>query len=143
MHAPLILLGFWAFAFVTLCLALVLLHLYSDLIGYDFMLHSLGKEAFLVEICSLIEAASVWVVITYLPGATRALIVPAMLIFVICMRAHLEDWNRFDPGLVRMFQFIIGAIVVSLFGGHFGAALIIAVVFAGALAVIGSIAKGP
>jgi len=142
MHAALILLGFWALAFVTLCLALLLLNIYSDLIGYDFMLHNLGKEALVAGICSLIEAASVWVVITYFPGATRGLIVPALLIFVIYMLAHLEDWNRFDPGLVLMFQFVIGAIAVSLFGGHFGAALIITVVFAGALAVIGSIARG-
>lgn len=142
MHAALVLLGFWAFAFVSLCLALLLLNIYSDLIGYDFTLHSLGKELFLAGICSLIEAASVWVVITFLPGAARALIVPGLLIFVIYMLAHLEDWNRFDPGLVLMFQFVIGAIAVSLFGGNFGAALVIAVVFAGALAVIGSIAKG-
>jgi len=142
MHAALILLGFWAFAFVSLCLALLLLNIYSDLIGYDFMLHGIGKEAALAGICSLIEAASVWVVVTYFPGAARALIVPAMLIFVIYMLTHLEDWNRFDPGLVLMFQFVIAGIAVTLFGGHFGAALIIVVVFAGALAVIGSIAKG-
>lgn len=69
MHAALVLLGFWAIAFVSLCLALLLLNIYSDLIDYDFTLHSIGKELFLAGICSLIEAASVWVIITYIPGA--------------------------------------------------------------------------
>ena len=122
MHAALILLGFWALAFVTLCLALLLLNIYSQFIGYDFTLHSAGKEALVAGICSLI--------------------VPALLVFVIYMLAHLEDWNRFDPGLVLLVQFAIAAIAVALLGGNFGAALIIAVVLAGALAVIGSIAKG-
>ena len=142
MHPAFILLGFWALAFVTLCLALLLLNIYSNLIDYDFTLHGLRKEAILAGVCSLIEAASVWVVVTYLPGATRALILPVLLIYVIYMLAHLEDWNRFDPGLALLFQFIIVVIVVSLFGGHFGAAAIVTVVFVGALAVIGSFAKG-
>jgi len=142
MHPVFILLGLWAFAFVSLCLALLLLNICSNLIDYDFTLNGLRKEAILAGICSLIEAVSVWIVATYIPAATRALILPALLIFVIYMLAHLEDWNRFDPGLVLLFQFVIGAIAVSLFGGHIGAAVIITVVFAGVLAVIAGIARG-
>lgn len=141
MHPVFMLVGFWALAFISLCLALLLLNIYANLIDYDFMLHNLGKEAILAGVCSLIEAVSIWAVATYLPGAARALIVPALVVFVIYLLAHLEDWNKSDPGLVLIFQFVIGLVALCLFGGHFGAAVIIAIVFAGALAVIGGIAK--
>lgn len=75
-HATLLLLGLWLFAFVSLCLALLLLNIYSDLIGYDFALYGLRKELILAAICSLIEAVSVWAVKTYVPGAARALLAP-------------------------------------------------------------------
>ena len=142
MHPAFILLGFWTFAFISLCLALLLLNAYSNLIDYDFTLHGLRKELILAGVCSLIEAVSVWIVVAYLPGATRALILPAMLVAVIYLLAHLEDWNRFDPGLVLIFQLAIGMTAMYLMRGYFGSAALIAVVFAGVLAVIGSIAKG-
>lgn len=142
MHATLVLLGFWAFAFVTLCLALVALNIYSNVIDYGFTLNSVGKEAALAAVCALIEAASVWVVVTYLPAATRSLFIPFILIALIYTLAHLEDWNRFDGVIVLAFQLTIGGFFACLFSGNFGAALVIAAVFAGALAVIGSIAKG-
>ena len=142
MHATLVLLGFWAFAFVTLCLALVALNIYSNMIDYGLTLNSAGKEAALAAVCALIEAASVWLVVTYLPAATRALFISFMLIALIYTLAHLEDWNRFDGVIALAFQFAIGGFLVCLFSGNFGAALVIAAVFAGALAIIGSIVKG-
>lgn len=141
MHPAIILMGIWVLAFISLCLALLLLNIYSNLIDYDFTLHSLGKEAILAGICSLIEAGSVWAVATYLPAAARALIVPVMVVFVIYLLAHFEDWNKYDPGLVLIFQLVIGLVAMCLFGGHFGTALIIVIVFAGGLAVVGGIAK--
>ena len=142
MHAALVLLGFWVFAFVTLCLALVALNIYSDLIDYGFTLNSVGKEVTLAAICSLIEAASVWAVVTYVPAAARALFIPILVIALLYTLAHLEDWNRFDGLIVVVFQIAIGGFLACLFTGNFGAALIIAMVFVGALAAIGSIAKG-
>lgn len=58
------------------------------------------------------------------------------------MVTHLEDWNRFDAGFVLIFQFAIGGIVGAVLTGNFGAALILAFVFGGGLAVVASIAKG-
>jgi len=142
MHAALVLLGFWVFAFVTLCLALVALNIYSNLIDYAFTLNSVGKEVTLAAICSLVEATSVWVVLTYFPAATRALLIPTLLIALIYTLAHLEVWNRFDGIIVLVFQFAIGGFLACLFTGNFVAALAIAILFSGALAVIGSIAKG-
>jgi hypothetical protein len=141
MHPAFIFLALWAFAFISLCLALLLLNIYSNVINYDFVLHGLRKEAVLAGVCSLIEGGSVWIIVTYLPAATRALILPALLIFVIYLLAHLEDWNRFDPGLVLIFQFVIGATAMALFRGYFGAAAIIVVVFLGVLAAVAGIAR--
>lgn len=142
MHACLLLAGFWAFAFVTLCAGLVLLNMYSDLIGYDFALNGIRKELILAAVCSLIEGASAWAVASYAPGATRALLIPVLLVGLIYMVAHLEDWNRFDAGFVLVFQFALGGIGGALLSGYFGAALVIMFLFAGALALVGSIAKG-
>lgn len=142
MHVIVTLIGCWAFAFVTLGLGLVVLNMYSNLIDYDFTLHGIRKEATLAAICSLIEAASVWTVATYLPAATRALLLPFLLVAAIYTLAHLEDWNRFDGAIVLIFQFAIGGFLACLFTGNIGAALVIALVFGGALAAIGSIAKG-
>lgn len=142
MHATLVLLGFWAFAFVTLCLAVVGLNLYSNLIDYGLTLNTAGKEAVLAALCALIEGASVWIIVTYLPTATRALFIPFMLVALIYTLAHLEDWNRFDGVIVLIFQLAIGGFLGCLFTGNIGVALLIAIVFTGILAVFGSIAKG-
>ncbi|MSU59433.1 MAG: hypothetical protein EXS35_14890 [Pedosphaera sp.] len=142
MHSALVLLGLWAAAFVSLGLGLILLNLYSNFIGYDFTLHSARKETILAAICSLIEAASVWVVVTHIPGAARALVIPGLLVGLIYMLAHLEDWNRFDAGIVFVFQFIVGGIGVALFTGNFSVAIGIVIVSGAVLGVIASIAKG-
>jgi hypothetical protein len=142
MHAAFVFLGLWAFAFVSLGLALLLLNIYSNLIDYDFMLQSVRKEAILAAICSLVEGGSVWIVATCIPAAARALIIPALLVFVIYTLAHLEDWNRFDAVLVLIFQLAIALTAGCLIAGHVGAAVIIAVTFLGALGFVGYLAKG-
>lgn len=142
MHAVLLLFGCWVGAYVTLGGALLLLNIFSNAIGYDFVLHSVRKEAILAMVCSLIEGASAWAVATYLPGAARALIIPVFVVGLIYMVAHYEDWNRFDAGLVLLFQFVLGGILGCLIAGYFGAALVIAVVAGGALAVLGSFLRG-
>ena len=142
MHPLVLLAGFWLFAFVTLSAALVALNIYSDWIGYDFTLHGLRKELILAAVCSLIEAASVWVVVRYIPAATRALFVPVLVVGLIYLVTHLEDWNRYDAGIVLVFQFTLGGIIAALLSGHFGTAMVIATVFAGVLAAVASIAKG-
>ena len=65
-----------------------------------------------------------------------------MLIALIYTLAHLDDWNRFDGVIVLAFQLTIGGVLACLFWGNFGAALLIAAVFAGVLVVVASIAKG-
>jgi len=141
MHATLQLIGFWTLAFVTLASAVVLLNIFYGLIGNDLTLHSLGKEAVIAGSASLVEGASVWLVITFVPAAGRALIVPALIVGLIYKLSHLEDWSRYDVLLLLVFQIAIGGFAVSLLLGHFATAVGIALIFAAGLIVFGSIAK--
>jgi hypothetical protein len=142
MHAAIQLLGFWAVGFVTLCAALVLLNIFDGLIGNDLTLGSVGKEAIIAGIASLIEGGSVWLVVTFVPMAGRALIVPGLIVALIYKLGHLEDWSRYDILMLLMFQAVIVGFGVALLVGQFQTAFIILIVFAFALALIAGFARG-
>ena len=141
MHSALQLLLFWGLAFVTLCMALALLNVFYALIGNDLTLRSLGQEAVIAGIASLIEGGGVWVVASLVPAAARALFVPALIVALIYKLGHLEDWSRYDVALFLAFQIAIVSSGLSVFFGHFQTAIIILAVFGGILALIASIAK--
>jgi hypothetical protein len=141
MHAAIQLLVLWVLAFLSLGTALVLLNIFYDLIGDGLELVSLGKEAVIAGIASLVEAASLWLVVAFVPAAGRAMIIPALIVALVYKVAHLEDWGRFEILLLLVFQVVIGCLGVSLFFGHFQTAIIILVVFVAILAVIAGIAR--
>jgi hypothetical protein len=141
MHPAIQLLVLWAVAFITVSLALVLLNIYYGLIGYDLTLRSIGQEAVIAGIASLVEAASVWAVVSFIPTASRALFIPALVVAVIYKVAHLEDWSRYDILWFLVFQIVIAASFAFLFLGHFQAAIIICGVFGLFLAIVASIAR--
>jgi hypothetical protein len=141
MHAAMQLSVFWALAFVSLCAALVLLNLFYNLIGDGLELLSLGKEAVVAGIASFVEAASLWLVVMFVPAAGRAMIVPVLIVALIYKVAHLEDWGRFEIFLLVIFQVFIGCLATSLFFGHFQTAMIILVGFAAILGIIAAFAK--
>jgi hypothetical protein len=141
MHTVIHLLGFWAVAFVTLGAALVLLNIFYDLIGFDLGLHNLGKECVIAAMASVVEGASVWTILTFVPMAGRALIVPALIVGIIYKISHLEDWSRYEIMALLLFQFTIGCFCASLLLGHFQTAIIILAVFLGILAIIAAIAR--
>jgi hypothetical protein len=142
MHVALHLLMFWAVAFVSLSVALLLLNIFDGIIGNDLILRSAGQEAVIAGIASLIEGVSVWLVVTYVPSAGRALIVPALIVGIIYRIGHLEDWSRYDVLMLMLFQFVLIAIGGCLVGGAFQVALIILVVFGFALWLIAGFARG-
>ena len=107
MHSALQLLLFWALAFMTLCMALILLNIFYGLIGNDLTLRSLGQEAAMAGIASLVEGAGVWLVASFVPAAARALFVPALIVALIYKVSHLEDWSRYDVALFLAFQTVI------------------------------------
>ena len=142
MHIAMHLLGFWALAFVTLAAALVLLNIFNGLTDNDLTLHSAGKEAVIAGVASLVEGGSLWLGVTFVPSAARALIIPAIIVALIYKLGHLEDWSRYDIGMLLMFQGVLCAVIVCLFAGQFQAALIVLLVFAFALAVIAAFLRG-
>ena len=141
MHIAIHILGFWAVAFVTLCVAVVLLDIFYGLINFDFTLHSLGKEAVVAAIASFVEGAGIWAIITFVPRAALAVTIPALIVGVIYKISHFEDWSRYDVMALLLFQFSIDCFGATLLLGHFGTAIIILVAFAAILSLIAVIAK--
>ena len=80
-------------------------------------------------------------VISFIPVATRALFIPALIVAIIYKISHLEDWSRYDILLLLLFQIVIGCSGAFLFFGHFQTALIILGVFGAILAIIANIAR--
>jgi hypothetical protein len=141
MHAVIQLAEYWAFAFVTLALAVVLLNIYDGLIGNDLELLTAGKEAAIAAFASLIEATGLWLITSYVPTAMRAMIFPIFVAAVIYKIAHFQDWSRYDVFMLLIFQAAITFIGISLVYGHFQSAIVILVAFAFFLIVIGSFLK--
>lgn len=141
MHAALIFVVIWLLAFITLSAAVLLLNIYYQIIGNDLVLRSLRQEAAIAGIASLIEGGSAWVIVSFLPAAVRAMFIPALIVAIIYKFSHLEDWTRYDVGLLLIFQFVIACSGGALFSGHFQAALIIVAVFVGFLALVGSFVR--
>ena len=141
MHAAIQLAAYWAVAFLTLGLAVVLLNIFFGIIGNDLELRSVGAEVVIACVASLVEAASVWLVVSFIPMAARALVVPVIIVALIYKLAHLEDWSRYDVFMLLIFQAVIGCFGVSLAFGHFQTAIIILAGFWIVLFVIASFAK--
>lgn len=146
MHAAIELAAFWSVGFLTLCLAVVLLSVFGNVIESDMELLSLGKEAVIAGIASLIQATSVWLIVLFISpafrgGALRAMIVPLIIVALIYKIAHLESWSIFETILLLAFQVAIACLIASLISGHFFAAIIFVAAFGIILAVIAAIAK--
>ena len=137
----------WGLAFVTLGLALLLLAVFFALIENDLSLHSLGKEVAIAAVAALIEGASVWVVVAFVPPAYvaiagRALFIPALVVAVIYKLTHLEDWSRYELFALLLFQLVIAGFGACLLFGHFASAFTILTVFFICLAVTVAFMRG-
>ena len=146
MHAAIELAAFWAVGYLTLCAAVILLSLFCGIIESDMELLSLGTEAVIAGIASLVEAAGVWLIVVFISVAyrglaLRAMIIPMIIVGLIYRVAHLESWSIFEAGLLLAFQVAVGCLLASLILGHFQAAIMIVAVFGVILAVIAGIMK--
>jgi hypothetical protein len=141
MHLATQLLVFWAIAFLTLCTALVLLNVYCGIIGDDFEPSGFGKEAAIAGTASFIEGASVWLVISFVPGAGRALVIPVLIVIFIYKLTHLENCSYGDAVLLLAFQIAISFVGGYLLLGDFNMAIIILGGFVTVLAVFAFFAK--
>ena len=146
MQSALHILEFWALAFLTLCLSLLLLNIFFALIDNDLTLHGLGKETIVAAGASLIEGASVWVVATFLPLGgpllSARLFIPAIIVGIIYKITHLEDWSRYEILALLLFQLVITAFGACLLLGHFASAFGLLFVFTVCLAVTVAFMRG-
>lgn len=141
MHAAIELIAFWAFGFLTLCAAIALLNIFGNIIESDAELLTLGKEAIIASIASLIEAIGIWLIAIFISAAyrgmaLRAMIIPLIIVGLIYQVTHLESWSVFEAVLLLAFQIAIGCLIAALISGHFLAAIMVVIVFGIILAVI-------
>jgi hypothetical protein len=124
----------------------VLLNIFFALIEDDITLKSLGQEAAIAAVASLIEGGSVWVVVTFLPlgGPFMAarLFIPALIVGFIYKVTHFEDWSHYEIFALLLFQLVISAFGGCLLLGHFSTAFGILFVFAVCLAVTVAFMRG-
>src|SRR5262245_11429117 len=132
---------FWGLALLTLSVALVLLTVFYRLIDSDLGLHSLRKEAAIALVASFVQGAGFWFTTSLIPGGFRRQIIPGMIVAVIYILTHLEDWSGYEMGGIFLFQMVIWNIGFFMLAGEFKIAAIILTAFAVGLAMIGSIAK--
>jgi len=141
LHPAIQLLLLWVLVFVSLGLALVALNVFYAVIGNDLSLRSLGQEAVIAAIAAVIQAASIWLVLSYVPAAGRALIFPGMMVVFLYKLAHLEDWSFHDAAFLMMFQIVLIGVGVCLILGHVGAGLLLLAIVAIILSLLGSFLK--
>jgi hypothetical protein len=139
MHAVIKLTEFWAAAFLSLAVAVILLNIYFGLIGNDLELLTAGKEIAIAAVASLVEAAGLWLILSFAPSAMRAMVFPVLIVGLIYKIAHLTDWSRYDVFMLLVFQVAIAFVGLSLFHGQFQTALVMLVAFAFGLVVLGAI----
>jgi hypothetical protein len=141
MHPAFQLLLFWASAFATLSIAVVLLNIYSDVIDSDMTLNSVRAELVTAVAASLVEAGSVWAVLTFIPSAVRALVVPALVVGLIYKLTHVETWSRYDVLLLMGFQAVLAGSAAALVLGHFLTAFALVAALALCLAIMAAIVR--
>ena len=147
MHTAVKLLEFWALAFVSLGITIVLLKIFWELMEQDLSLKTLGWEIIIALFASLIEAAGLWLILFYFQKANsgliaKILIIPAFVVALIYKACHFEDWSRYEVFCLLFFQLVIALIGACLLTAHFGMALGIALIFGVTLAVVIAFMRG-
>jgi hypothetical protein len=144
MHIAFHILEFWALAFVSLGATLVLLNFFWNVIEQDLCLKTLGKEAIIAGVASLIEAVGLWLIITFVnsPSGMRGMIIPALMVGLIYKVAHFEDWSRVEVLCLLIFQLLIATIGAALLTADFAMAFTVLIVFGIALGVVAIFIRG-
>jgi hypothetical protein len=133
---------YWALAFGTLCVALVLLSIFYRFIDCDLGLHGLRKEAVIAGIASAVQGAGFWFSASLFHGQPfRRLVIPTAIVAIIYWLSHLEDWSGYEIGGITFFQAAILSTGLCVIGGQFTLAAIIAGAFAFGLVIIAGVAR--
>ena len=96
---------FWALAFASLSLALVLLNFFCRLINSDLDLHGFRRETVIVGLASTAQAAGFWFSASLFHGDPfRRLLIPGAIVGIIYWLTHFEDWSGYEVGGIALFQ---------------------------------------
>ncbi len=131
----------WVGSFLTLCLAVASSAVFFRLAEADVTFKSKGKEVAAAAFASFFEATGLLVMIAVLPGATKVLLFPALILYFVYYLTHMSDWNGHEPVVILLFQALIGYCALELFKGEIGTAATALVVFGILMAVFGSVLK--
>jgi hypothetical protein len=118
LQSPIYFLAFWAGAFLSLCLAVVGLMVFLDVIESDSELMTLAKELALAAAASAIEAVGAWALAAFVPAAlVRGIFLPLIVAGLLYQVAHYDRWGRYEVGFLFMLQIgIVLAGVAALVG---------------------------
>jgi hypothetical protein len=133
---------YWALAFGTLCIALVLLNIFYRFIDSDLGLRSIRKEAVIAGVASAVEGAGFWFSASLFPGDPFwPLAIPTLVVGIIYLLSHLEDWSGDETVGITFFQAAVLMTAISLYRGQFKMAIIIVAAFVFGLAIFASFAR--
>jgi len=146
MHIALKVFEFWAIAFITLALSLVILNIVWAAIDYDLALHNLSKELSIAAIAALVEGGSLAAMIllipaNFLPVVVRMLFIPAIIVGLIYKATHYADWSRYQVFLLLIFQLLIIGFGLFLLAGQFAMVFLFLGVLVGMCGLIIGIGK--
>jgi len=93
---------FWGLAFLTLCIALVLLSVFYSLIELDLNLRGVCKELIIASLASLVQGAGFWFTTSLIQGGLRRQVIPGVIVAIIYRLTHLEDWSGYEIGGIML-----------------------------------------
>ena len=135
---------YWALAFVTLCIALLALHAFYQLVDSHLSLHHWGKELGIAVTASFFQGGGFWVSAWLFHGEAfrrPVLVIPFAIAGMIYWISHAQDWSGYEVGGIALFQAMFLSTGACVYTSEFKLAAMILGIFAIALAGIASIAR--
>jgi|ERR1043166_5379252 hypothetical protein len=134
---------YWALAFVTLSLAVVLMDLYYRLIDFDLDLRGPRKEAIIALMSSAVQGSGFWLSASLFNGDAfrRINAIPALIVALIYWATHFKDWSGYEVGGIAYFQAWILTTGLLLYHQEVKMAIIFFGLFLLGLIVIAGVAK--
>ncbi len=140
--ALLSLLTYWAGSFVSLCIAVGGLNVFSQIIESDTEFMDLKKELLLAAFVSIIEGAGVWVLAGLAPATiSRGIFLPLAVAGVIYQVAHYDSWGRYEAAMLLLLQMVIALAGICFVVGQFQTGFLIIGCCVLFLVIFGAIAR--
>ena len=133
---------FWALAFVTLSVALMVLSAFCRFVDPDLELLGPTREGIVALVASAAQGGGYWFSASLFPGHPfHRMVIPGMIVAIIYWLTHLEEWSGYEIGGIAYFQGAILSVGLLLVHGEYQLAILISAAFMVGLAIIAGIAK--